>query len=262
MRYAAAIEYDGTNYHGWQRQKGDLPTVQAHVEQALSAVADEPVAVVCSGRTDAGVHAIEQIIHFDSEAERNERAWIFGTNSQLPHDIAVKWVKPVSHDFHARFSAIARQYRYVIYNCPVRSPHNRFYATWYCQPLDEQKMQQASEALVGEHDFTSFRAKSCQAHSPIRTIEFLKVTREGDCVFIDIKANAFLHHMVRNIAGVLMSIGSGEQPISWVQELLELRSRKEGGVTALPNGLFFVKAFYGCDSFAIETPLLAKIFAV
>jgi tRNA pseudouridine38-40 synthase len=244
LRFVAAIEYDGTSYHGWQRQKDTRATVQEKVEDALSQVANEPIRVICAGRTDAGVHALEQIIHFDTEVERPERAWVFGTNSNLPHDISLRWIKAAPDDFHARFSAVAREYKYYIYNQPIRSALYRHTATWYCAPLDEERMQQAANKLIGEHDFSSFRAKSCQAHSPIRTIDFIHVTRQDDMLCINIKANAFLHHMVRNIAGVLMAIGSGKEPISWVDKLLEVKSREQGGVTALPNGLHFVKAFY------------------
>lgn len=244
MRFAAAIEYDGTHYHGWQRQKETQATVQEKVEDALSQVANSTIKVVCAGRTDAGVHALEQIIHFDTEVERPEQAWILGTNSNLPRDISVRWIKSVPDDFHARFSAIAREYKYYIYNQRIRSALRRHNATWHSTLLDESIMQQAADKLVGEHDFSSFRAKSCQANSPIRTIEFIKITREEDLLCINIKANAFLQHMVRNIAGVLMAIGDGKEPVSWVNDLLKVKSREQGGVTALSNGLHFVKAFY------------------
>ncbi len=249
MRFIAAIEYDGTHYHGWQRQKDLSETIQEKVEDALSKVANDATKVTCAGRTDAGVHALEQIIHFDTNVERTERAWIFGTNSNLPHDISLRWIKLVPDDFHARFSAVAREYKYYIYNQPVRSALHRYHTTWYCTPLDEYLMQQAANKLLGKHDFSSFRAKSCQANSPIRTIEFINVSHTGDILCINLKANAFLHHMVRNIAGVLMAIGEGKEPVSWVDDLLKVKSREEGGVTALPNGLHFVRAFYPKGSF-------------
>ena len=248
-RFAAVIEYDGTAYHGWQRQLDESATVQACVEKAISKVADHPVTVICAGRTDAGVHAVGQVIHFDTTAKRTLRAWQFGANTFLPKDISVRSIQEVDESFHARFSAIARRYQYRIFNHPVRSALHRQYATWYCLPLDVAAMQQAAEALVGEHDFSSFRAQSCQAKSPIRTIEHLTVTVHDDLILIDIQANAFLHHMVRNIAGVLMAIGAGKNPVSWTQELLAAKSRAAGGVTALPQGLHFMEAIYPDRSF-------------
>jgi tRNA pseudouridine38-40 synthase len=243
MRIATAIEYDGTAYHGWQRQNnGD--TVQACIEDALSHVANEPITVICAGRTDAGVHAREQIIHFDTVATRDERAWIFGANANLPRDISVRWVKSVDDNFHARFSATSRRYHYHIYNHPIRSALTRHSATWQCLPLDIERMQQAAQHLVGEHDFTSFRAQSCQAHTPIRTVEFIRLEKQGDVIIIDIQANAFLQHMVRNIAGVLMSIGAGRAEVDWTHELLESKSREKGGVTARPEGLYLVGVEY------------------
>lgn len=244
MRFAAGIEYEGTHYHGWQRQPNTELTIQQKVEEALSHVADHPVTIFCAGRTDAGVHAYEQIIHFDTEATRTERAWVFGANTFLPKDISVRWVRPVMDTFHARFDAIARRYHYFIFNHPIRSALKRHHATWYCLPLDVDRMQVAANTLIGTHDFTSFRAQSCQAKSPIRTIEELSIRRDGDLICIDIKANAFLHHMVRNIAGVLMAIGANKEPIEWTEALLTACSREAGGVTALPNGLHFVKAYY------------------
>lgn len=244
MRYAALVEYDGSQYHGWQYQNENLPTVQLFVERAFSKVADHFVRVACAGRTDTGVHGRGQVIHFESEAERNERAWVFGTNANLPHDISIHDVKPAPVDFHARFSAEARRYRYTIYNNPIRPAINRHVVTWHCLPLDETKMQQAAEHLIGTHDFTSFRAKNCQAKSPLKTIEFLRVTREGDYVHLDIKANAFLHHMVRNIAGVLMAIGNGSEPIAWIEQVLACKNRAEGGVTAVSAGLCLMEIYY------------------
>jgi tRNA pseudouridine38-40 synthase len=244
MRFAAEIEYDGTSYHGWQYQHEDIATVQLYVERAFSKVADHFVRVVCAGRTDAGVHASGQIIHFDSDSQRTERAWTFGANANLPHDISVHWVKPVGDEFHARFSAMARQYRYTIYNHPIRPAINRQFATWHCLPLDEHKMQQAANVLIGEHDFSAFRAQQCQAKSPIKTIEFLNISRAGDYIYLDIKANAFLHHMVRNIAGVLMAIGNGSQAPDWINTVLESKNRGDGGVTAVSSGLCLTKVYY------------------
>jgi len=246
MRIAAKIEYDGTHYHGWQQQR-ELSTVQAVVEQAFSAVAAHPIKVVCAGRTDAGVHAAGQIIHFDTDVQRSERAWVFGANANLPHDVCVHWAKPTSDNFHARFSALARQYRYLIYNKPIRPALKWQQLTWQCLPLDAELMHHAAQRLVGEHDFNAFRAKQCQAKSPVRTIEFLRITRKAEIVCIDIKANAFLHHMVRNIAGVLMAIGAGKASVDWIDELLLSKNRADGGVTARPQGLYFMGVDYPAE---------------
>ncbi len=242
-RIAIGIEYDGSAYSGWQRQKHS-PSVQQKVEEALSFVADEPVELVCAGRTDSGVHALEQVVHFDTRAERSERAWLLGSNCRLPRDIRLRWAAPVPGDFHARFSAVARSYRYLILNDRVPSAIFHAQCCWEHQPLDAGRMQRAAQALIGEHDFSSFRAAGCQARSPMRRVEHLEVTRDGDFIRIDIKANAFLHHMVRNIAGSLMVIGKGEQPESWLGELLSQRDRRLAAMTAPAGGLYFVRAFY------------------
>ncbi|WP_246506360.1 tRNA pseudouridine(38-40) synthase TruA [Kistimonas asteriae] len=247
QRYAVCVEYDGAGYHGWQSLKSGLPTVQQHVEAALSSVANHPVSVVCAGRTDAGVHGCRQIIHFDSPADRVERSWVFGANTHLPDSIALRWVRPVSHDFHARFSALARRYRYVIYNTPVRPAILPRGVTWNYRPLDEQRMAEAARFLIGEHDFTSYRAVQCQAKNPVRKITHLSVKRFGDVLVIDIQANAFLHHMVRNIAGVLMAIGCGKREPIWARDVLEARDRRMGGVTAPPYGLYFVNVIYPAE---------------
>lgn len=243
-RYAASVQYDGSHYHGWQRLKNDLPTVQAAVEKAISKVANHPVAVVCAGRTDAGVHGCNQIIHFDSDAERIERGWTYGSNTSLPDDIAINWVKPVSHDFHARFSALWRRYRYVIFNHPIRPAHLPKGVTWNYHPLNVERMKAAALQLVGEHDFTSYRTVHCQAKNPVRTISRLDVSRHGNLIVLDIQANAFLHHMVRNIAGVLMAVGSGQHEPEWSEQVLEARDRSAGGVTARSYGLYFVDVGY------------------
>ena len=244
QRIALGLEYDGSGYSGWQLQAGPEPTVQGKLEAALAYIANEPVRTYCAGRTDAGVHAVNQVVHFDTVAQRDTRAWILGTNTCLPADIRVRWAQPVSKEFHARFSATARRYRYVIDNRQVRPALLGRQLSWTHKPLDAELMHQAGQALVGTHDFTSYRTVHCQAHSPIRTLEHLRVERMGNLVILDVKANGFLHHMVRNIAGVLMAIGCGEQPADWCRQVLELKDRTLGGVTAPPEGLFFMEVSY------------------
>ncbi|MDH3832401.1 MAG: tRNA pseudouridine(38-40) synthase TruA, partial [Gammaproteobacteria bacterium] len=210
MRIALGIEYDGTGFFGWQRQP-EGRTVQVCVEQALSVVADHPVGVVCAGRTDTGVHATGQVVHFDSEAARTLDGWRRGANAHLPEDIRVQWAHPVEESFHARFGATERHYRYIIHNHRVNSPLLRNRVCPVYTQLDVVSMQTAASYLRGEHDFTSFRAVACQAHSPVRTISRLEVCGSGDFIYLDVMANAFLHHMVRCIAGVLIAVGRGEQ---------------------------------------------------
>ena len=243
-RYAASVQYDGSRFHGWQSLKTGLPTVQAEVEKALSTVANHPVSVICAGRTDAGVHGCNQIIHFDSDSVRSERGWAYGANANLPDEVSINWVKPVSDEFHARFSATWRRYRYVIYNHPIRPAHLHKGVTWNYRPLDVERMQEAAAYLQGEHDFTSYRAVQCQAKNPVRTISRISVTRHGPLLVLDVQANAFLHHMIRNIAGVLMAIGCGKYEPIWAKEVLEYRDRTKGGVTASPCGLYFVDVGY------------------
>ncbi|HSN72884.1 MAG TPA: tRNA pseudouridine(38-40) synthase TruA, partial [Steroidobacteraceae bacterium] len=213
-RIAIGIEYDGTAYNGWQRQRTGLG-VQARLEEALSEVANEPVEVTCAGRTDTGVHASGQVAHFDSRAVRSERGWLLGANSNLPDDICVTWVKPVAADFHARYSATARRYRYRILNRLVRSALYRRRAWWVHRDLDDRRMHRAAQALLGEHDFSAFRAAGCQASHAVREVTDIRVSRDGDWVSLDITANAFLQHMVRNITGTLVAIGSGDAEIDW-----------------------------------------------
>ncbi len=236
MRYAAGVEYNGAAFHGWEVQQPEIRTVQGEVERALSKVANHFVRITTAGRTDTGVHASGQVIHFESEAERSERSWVYGA--------CLSWVKPVSEEFHARFSALSRTYRYVIFNRPVRSALLVKERTWVYRPLDEERMQQGADHLVGEHDFSSYRAVACQAHSPVRTISRLEVSRHGEEIHIEVQANAFLHHMVRNIAGVLIAIGSGLQQSEWAREVLEYRDRTLGGVTAPPEGLTLIAVEY------------------
>ncbi len=243
QRVALGIRYDGARYHGWQSQES-LPTVQLFVEKALTFVANHSVHVNCAGRTDAGVHASCQVVHFDTGVDRSDRSWVFGTNSNLPHDISVLWAKKVDHDFHARFSATARRYRYVIYNNDIRPGILRHSVGWYHRSLDAEKMQQAADFLVGEHDFSSFRGSACEAQNAIRNLQELKVERRGNMVVIEAKANAFLLHMVRNLVGVLLRIGSGDEEPTWARDVLLSRDRRQAGVTFPPHGLYLVQVDY------------------
>lgn len=242
-RYALGVEYDGEKYFGWQRQNNVI-SVQQKLEAALSKVADESIQVQCAGRTDTGVNATNQIVHFDTTKERKDVAWTLGVNTSLPADIAVSWVKEVDDSFHARFSATARRYRYIIYNNPLRSAILSKGLSFCHHALDEKLMQQAAQHLVGKHDFTSFRTVHCQSHSPVRTIHHCNVSRIGNYVIIDIKANAFLHHMVRNIAGSLMRVGQSIETIDWIAEVLTAKNRCLAGMTAPAGGLYFVEVDY------------------
>lgn len=237
-RIALGLEYDGRRFHGWQSQKSGVRTVQSALEAALSKVAAHPVKVVCAGRTDAGVHASGQVVHFDTEAARELRAWVLGCNTQLPDDVSVNWARVVDDAFHARFSARARRYHYIILNRAVRSALHRGRATWHHYQLDAGRMHEAGQVLLGEHDFSAFRAKDCQSKTPFRNVHHLTVTRAGDWITLDIQANAFLHHMVRNIAGVLIAIGQEQQTTDWAAQVLAARDRRQGGVTAPPDGLY------------------------
>ena len=246
MRIALGIEYDGTAYNGWQRQRTGNG-VQEHVEIALSRVADEPIEVVCAGRTDTGVHATGQVVHFDTNSERTERSWLLGANTNLPDDVAVTWAQPVDDAFHARFCAVSRSYRYVFLNRLVRSALNRHRAWWVYPPLDAQRMHTAAQAIVGTHDFSAFRAAACQASTATREILSVCVARDGDKIYLDITANAFLQHMVRNIAGTLAAIGEGNESVASMSEVLESRDRKRGGIAAPPHGLTLVQVRYPSD---------------
>ena len=244
MKIALGVEYLGTDFHGWQIQKSDLRTVQGVVEPALSKIANHPVRVFCSGRTDAGVHAQEQVIHFETQTTRTEGAWLFGGNANLPSDVNFKWAKEVNDDFHARFNAHARSYEYKIHHHPVRSSLKTGYYLWEPRSLNIDEMRKAAAFLVGEHDFSCFRGSMCQAKSPIKTIEYLQIDEIGDDLIIKVKANAFLHHMVRNLVGTLLKVGRGEESIEWMLSVLDSKDRKEAGPTAEPQGLYFVKAHY------------------
>jgi len=244
MKFALGIEYDGSQFAGWQMQKHGTRTVQECVEKALSSVANQPIQVVCAGRTDTGVHATGQVVHFDCDAPRDEKAWVMGVNTQLPDDVASIWAKPVSDDFSARFSATARQYRYIILNRPARPAILNKKVTWKHGGFNVEAMHQAAQALIGEQDFSSFRSSACQAEHANRNVHWVKVSRQGDYIYIDIEANAFLHHMVRNIVGSLMMIGQNVEPVSWMADLMQCKDRNQAGPTAPADGLYLVKVSY------------------
>lgn len=243
MRIAFGVEYCGRDFQGWQRLKHGR-SVQACVEAALSKVANHPVNTACAGRTDSGVHACYQVIHIDTEARREPHGWVLGCNTNLPDDVSVLWAQPVSEDFHARYSATGRRYCYVILNRMVRPGLLRGLVSWECRPLALEPMQEAAHCLIGKHDFSGYRALACQSKSPVREVRHVEIGRQGDFVVIDIEANAFLHHMVRNIAGVLMAIGMGKAPVSWAREILACRDRTVGGVTAPATGLYLTDVTY------------------
>ncbi len=251
-RIVAAIEYDGTAYRGWQIQP-HAPSVQQALEQAISNVADKQVRVIGAGRTDTGVHALGQVIHFDTEAVRSPREWVLGTNTALPVDVRVLWAIEVGDDFHARYSAVERSYRYVIANKPVAPALDRDRAWWIHHAIDAEVMKVAAQDLVGEHDFSAFRASACQSSSPMRHVRSVGVQRDGDRIVVDIRANAFLHHMVRNIVGSLVRIGRAMESPSWISMLLERRDRTRAGMTAPAHGLYLTGVAYP-DSFDLAPP--------
>jgi tRNA pseudouridine38-40 synthase len=243
MRIALGIEYNGHGYYGWQAQQG-LPTIQATLETALSKVANEPIMLFCAGRTDANVHATGQVVHFDTRAKRHIDAWIWGTNSHLPPSIVVKWARHVDYSFHARFTATARRYRYIIYNNPVRPAILSTRVTWHYYPLDIERMREAGKYLLGEQDFSSFRSSQCNSKSPMRNVTEFNVSRQGDFIYLDIQANAFLHHMVRNITGSLVKIGSDYKDPKWMLEVLQAKSRRVAAETAPADGLYLTRVEY------------------
>lgn len=253
MRLALGVEYDGSLYHGWQAQAG-LHTVQQVLENSLSRVANTEVNIVCAGRTDTGVHATNQVVHFDCNNERSLRAWVHGANSFLPKDICVKWAREMPAEFHARYSALSRRYRYIIYNSSIRPGLLRGNVTWQYRQLDHRSMHVASQYLLGENDFTSFRSVECQSNTPMRNVLDISVVRKGDLIVIDVTANAFLHHMVRNIAGVLIAVGSGKKNSSWISEVLAAKDRKLGAETAPPYGLYLVEVNYPKEFGVIQSP--------
>lgn len=243
MRYALALEYDGSGFLGWQKHHTGA-TVQAAVEKALSYVADEPVQVVCSGRTDARVSARCQVVHFDSDVVRAERAWLLGANTQLPDSVRGLWLQQVPGGFHARYCARARRYRYSLLIRPIKPAINRQFLSWHREPLDAARMHEAAQLVLGEQDFSAFRTVHCQAKHPVRNLHQLNVSQDGELIYFDVQANAFLHHMVRNLVGSLIAIGKHEQPVDWMKTLLDGKDRTVAGPTATAEGLMFLGALY------------------
>jgi tRNA pseudouridine38-40 synthase len=243
MRIVLGIEYDGSHFYGWQTQQ-NLPTIQGSLQEAIEKVANERINLFCAGRTDTKVHANGQVAHFDTRAKRHIDAWIWGTNSHLPSSIVVRWAKAVDYSFHARFTALSRRYRYVIYNHPVRPALLNSQTTWHYYPLDIISMRESLKYLLGEQDFSSFRSSECNAKTPMRNVIDAKIERQGNYIILEIEANAFLHHMVRNIVGVLMKIGAGVREPIWMKEVLLAKSRRSAAETAPPNGLYLTHVQY------------------
>jgi tRNA pseudouridine38-40 synthase len=244
MRLALGISYHGQAYEGWQSQPSGR-TVQDQLENALAQFAAQPVSTVCAGRTDAGVHGLMQVVHFDTDLQREEFSWVRGTNRFLPADIAVQWAKPVPDAFHSRASAVSRRYAYVVLESAVRPSVDAGRVGWVFRPLEVAAMQQAAALLVGQHDFSSFRASSCQARTPVKTITRIAITRRGAYWRFDFEADAFLHHMIRNIMGCLLVIGQRQQPPQWMGQVLAARDRDAAAPTFSPDGLYFLGPVYG-----------------
>ena len=243
MRIVLGVEYDGSAFSGWQSQPGGN-SVQDVLEKALSTVAASAIRTVCAGRTDAGVHAMGQVVHFDTDAQRPDSAWVRGVNANLPAQVAVTWAVPVDPEFHARFSALGRSYRYVLLNRPVRPAAMNGRVGWFHAPLNVDLMGEAARHLIGEHDFSAFRAAECQAKSPVKMIKAVSIERHHDVIVFEFSANAFLHHMVRNLVGSLVYIGKGKYPVSWLQDLLKSRNRALAAPTFGPEGLYFAGVEY------------------
>lgn len=246
-RIAIAVEYNGKDFHGLQLQSSGIRTIQAELEKALSSIADETISIACAGRTDAGVHATQQVVHFDTLSQRPLKAWIQGANARLPRSICIRWAKPVSEYFHARFTALSRTYRYHIYNSAVRPALVNDQVTWFKRQLNIQSMVEAGSYLMGEKDFSSFRSSQCQANSPVRNVEYLRWVQQQSLILLEIKANAFLHHMVRNIMGTLLAVGAGDKPVSWVKAVLDAKDRTKASATAPAAGLYMVDVDYPAE---------------
>lgn len=243
MKYAAIVEYDGSQFFGWQFQP-HVPSVQEAVETALAYVANEPIRVHTAGRTDTGVHAVGQVIHFETQKQRPNYSWLRGANTKLPKGVAIHWINPVDDQFHARFSTLTRSYRYILNTRQIPLGIFSNYISAYPLELDVQAMRAGLNHLIGEHDFSGYRASGCQSKLPIKIMHSMKIDQQGDWIWLDICGNGFLQHMVRNIVGVLLKIGANERPPVWAQEVLQSKDRTQGGVTAKPNGLYFVQATY------------------
>lgn len=244
QRYAIGIEFCGTRFKGWQTQQAGVRSIQQTIEQVLTKIADEPIILHGAGRTDAGVHATNMVAHFDTTAVRPERGWIMGANSQLPKDIAIQWIKQMDMDFHARFKANARRYRYVVYNAPHRPALMYGQVTHAYYPLNVEKMMQAAKLFEGTHNFESFRASFCQSNQPVRHVKHCRLIQHGAFLVLDIQADGFLHHMVRNIMGCLLEIGQGKYELEHIHAIFAAEDRKAAGITAPPDGLYFIQAYY------------------
>ena len=245
-RIALGLEYDGSRFCGWQTQ-ADACAVQDVLQVALSQIAGESLTVASAGRTDAGVHALAQVVHFDTQVQRPESAWVRGVNALLPTSVAVRWARQVTPDFHARFSAQARSYRYLLLNRPTRPGLATSRVGWFHAPLDLESMKQGARLLIGEHDFSAFRAAECQAKTPVRNLMLLDIQRREEMLIFELRANAFLHHMVRNIVGTLVYVGKGKHPAKWVTEILQSRERKFAAPTFAPDGLYLSAVEYAAQ---------------
>jgi len=261
-RTALVVSYNGQPYHGWQSQSPDIPTVQQHLTLAVAEVADQAVTLFCAGRTDTGVHATKQVVHFDHDHARPDKAWVMGVNAHLPDEVSVEWAGEVDSGFDARRTATARRYLYIIHNGPVRSSLMSAFVTHERRNLEAAVMHGAAQDLLGENDFSSFRAANCQSNSPMRYVSEVRVSRYRDLVAIEIEANAFLHHMVRNIAGALMDVGAGIREKSWIAELMQVKDRNQAGVTAAPNGLYLIDVVYPEECGIPEGPRLPHLMQV
>jgi len=245
-RIAVGIEYDGSAFAGWQRQS-HARSVQGELERALAGVADHEVSLTAAGRTDAGVHAFQQVAHFDTSADRPEHAWVLGGTAAAADDVTILWAREVPRHFHARHAALSRSYVYRFLNRPMRPALERQRMYWVRRPLETGAMHAAAQGLLGEHDFTSFRASECQSSTPMRRLDELAVVRHGEVVEVMVRANAFLHHMVRNIVGSLLLVGTGDRPVGWLRQVLEARDRTRAGPTAPPQGLYFAAVEYPAE---------------